>query len=160
VTVERMWSPMHLIIDARCQNQQVMTDKHLLSKWIIRLCHVIGMTPVGPVHTISFPFPGSDKPAISACQFLGESAIVAHPYPEFDYMYLDVFSCKEFDTEKAVEFIQRTLKVTESTIHLFQRGIDMETRAPVPLREVRLEIEEKLRILDAGYKAGLHQFGG
>ena len=128
-----MWYPMELIMDARCSNKHILTSEALLSEWIRSLCNLIGMTPVGPVYMESFPFPGSTEKAISACQFLGESGIIVHPYPEFDFIYINVFSCRDFDALKAVRFIKNTLKITESTTYLFQRGINMETRAPVKL---------------------------
>ena len=93
---------MHLIMDARCQNLSPLMNHTTLSKWMVELCEVMGMTPYGEPIIQDFPFPGgSDVP--SAYLFIKESAIVVHLYPEFDYIYLDVFSCKKFDASKAID---------------------------------------------------------
>jgi len=123
---------MHLIIDARCSNISLLMNHATLSKWMLELCEVIGMTPQGKPIIQDFPFPGgSDVP--SACLFIKESAIVVHPYPEFDYVFIDVFSCKKFDTDRAIKFIEDTLGVVKRTTYLFQRGIDMESKEPLRL---------------------------
>jgi S-adenosylmethionine/arginine decarboxylase-like enzyme len=46
---------------------------------------------------------------ISAVQFLEESAVVGHFLDEIEKVYLDIFSCKEFDTYEAIIFCQKKL---------------------------------------------------
>lgn len=127
---------MELIMDARCNNTQVLSDQRLLSLWMLRLCRVIKMTPVDEPVVKLFPPPASSKITgwgLSGVQFLAESSIVVHTYPEHSYIYLNLFSCKEFSAKAAIEFIVKTLGVTVKTSYLFKRGVDMETGTPLRL---------------------------
>jgi len=124
---------MHLILDIRCTNQELLINHESLSEWMLLLCHEIGMTPVGNPIIQDFLWPGGKVAVPSACLFLAESSITLHVYPEFNYLYLDIFSCKNFDTAKAIEFVNRTLSVTHRTTYAFKRGINMETREPLQL---------------------------
>ena len=127
---------MELVTDARCENMTVATDHRLLSQWMLQLCQVIGMTPVGEPELWDFPWPGGTVGAPTAFLPLKESGISVHVYPEFDYVYLNVFSCKAFDPKKAKRFIRRSLQVRTMRSRVFQRGIDMETGAPLELRQM------------------------
>lgn len=42
--------------------------------------------------------------ATSAIQFIQTSNVVAHPLPMLNAVYLNIFSCKPFDTEQAKRF--------------------------------------------------------
>ena len=132
--MERKWTPMELIGDLYCENMRVLTDHRLLSLWMLRLCQIIGMTPVGKPIIEDYPWPGGTEGAPSVCLFLQESSITVHVYPEFDYLFLNVFSCKAFDPTKAKDFIKRSLKVRNATYHVLQRGLDLETRQPLRLK--------------------------
>jgi S-adenosylmethionine/arginine decarboxylase-like enzyme len=41
---------------------------------------------------------------VSAVQFIETSTIVCHPIPMKKSLYLNIFSCKEFDTDDALKF--------------------------------------------------------
>ena len=51
---------------------------------------------------------------ISAVQFILTSSIVIHALEKMEAAYINIFSCKEFDTDKAAEF---TVKWFQSKAH-------------------------------------------
>jgi hypothetical protein len=76
----------------------------VLQDFFIRLCDLIGMKRHGePV----FWEDHSGIPhlhGLSAIQFLETSNVVCHPLPMLKAVYVNVFSCKAFDTDAAKRF--------------------------------------------------------
>ena len=126
---------MHLIIDFRCRNQNLMRNQAALRQWLLAMVDKIGMTAFGEPTIVDYPFPEREGTALSAVCFLGESSIVIHTYPEFGAVFLDVFSCKDFNAPIALDYIDACWeRVGPQQFFVLQRGIDMQTGEPVLLR--------------------------
>lgn len=57
----------------------------------------------------------------SAVQFILTSTIVIHTLDLLGAVYVNIFSCKEFDTEKAEMFTKEWFKAKECRSHLIER---------------------------------------
>ncbi len=67
--------------------------------------------------------PGSfDKGGISAFVLLAESHISIHTLPSDKYASIDIFSCKEFDFDKAQNFLMKTFEAKKAEKNLLMRG--------------------------------------
>ncbi len=79
-------------------------NKEKLGRFFVELCDLIKMKRHGdPV----FWEDTSDIPhlrGVSGFQFIETSNVVCHPLPMLGTVYLNIFSCKEFDTEVAAKF--------------------------------------------------------
>lgn len=125
---------MHLIMDFKCTNQRLMRDQDALQTWFYLAVEVIGMTIFGKPIIEDYPFPERDGTALSAVCFIGESGLYIHTYPEFNHVFLDIFSCTDFDIDKALTFVTNTFQIIgQPQIITLQRGIDMETGEPLIL---------------------------
>src|SRR6185437_17066451 len=60
---------------------------------------------------------------VSGLVVIAESHIAIHTFPELDYFTMDIFSCKNFDHEKAIEYIRSAFDVEEMDRMLVQRGL-------------------------------------
>lgn len=94
---------LELIIDMKgCDLSDLNKEK--LGKFFVELCDLIEMKRHGdPI----FWEDHSDIPHLrgtSGLQFIETSNVVCHPLPMLKAVYLNIFSCKKFDTEKALEF--------------------------------------------------------
>ena len=94
---------LELIIDLKgCDLSDLNKEK--LGKFFVELCDLIGMTRHGePI----FWEDHSDIPHLrgtSGIQFIETSNVVCHPLPMLNAVYLNIFSCKEFDTDAALKF--------------------------------------------------------
>lgn len=94
---------LELIIDMKgCDLSDLTREK--LGRFIIELCDRINMKRHGDTF---FWEDTSDIPhlrGISAFQFIETSNIVCHPLPLLNAIYLNIFTCKEFDTEDGLKF--------------------------------------------------------
>src|SRR3989344_256021 len=94
---------LELIIDMHgCGLSDLNREK--LGRFFVELCDLIEMKRHGdPV----FWEDTSDIPhlrGVSGFQFIETSNVVCHPLPILKAVYLNIFSCKEFDTDKALKF--------------------------------------------------------
>lgn len=123
---------MHLIVDGFANNVDIMTNKDLMVYELKRLVGIIGMTPVGEPYSIGFPWPDAEnEDAISAVCFLKESAVIVHCYPEAKFVFVDVFSCRDFNTGNAYGHIKQMFDMPAASPVLLNRGLD-ERGFPIP----------------------------
>lgn len=124
---------MHLIMDGPCRNIDVMRDRALMSDWLHDTALAADMTPHGEPFIDGFAWPESDDDeALSGVQFLKESSITIHCWPEMHYAFVDVFSCRDFDARGLVLYIRRTLGMSPDGLHVFDRGVNPTTGLIVP----------------------------
>src|SRR5688572_26192810 len=72
------------------------------------------------------PYVG-DKPedwGVSGFVLIAESHIAIHTFPDRGYVWVDVFSCKEFETEGATDIIVDAFGLTSITEHVLERGLE------------------------------------
>ena len=91
---------MHLIIDGYSSNQKILRDEDFLRKWLESYPAKIGMTRISPPYVIEYVGPVLEDWGISGFVFIAESHIGIHTFVERNYINIDIFSCKDFDTEK------------------------------------------------------------
>ncbi len=81
--------------------------KDMLTRFMVELCDLIKMTRHGdPI----FWEDESNIPHLhgtSAVQLIETSNIICHPLPLMKAVYLNVFSCKEFDPQVALDFCMK-----------------------------------------------------
>jgi S-adenosylmethionine decarboxylase len=65
----------------------------------------IGMTKITAPYV--FPYSGKvpEDKGITGIVIIAESHISVHTFQERDYVFIDVFSCRDFDTKSAAKYI-------------------------------------------------------
>jgi S-adenosylmethionine decarboxylase len=82
------------------------------------------MTPITQPYV--FPYSGlvpSDK-GITGIVIIAESHLSIHSFEEKGYSFIDIFSCKDFDTEKAIQITLEMFKPESYEINTVKRGLD------------------------------------
>ena len=93
---------MHLIIDGYSSDQGILRDEDFLRNWLENYPAKIGMTRISPPYVLRYVGPVLDDSGISGFVFIAESHIGIHTFVEQNYVNIDVFSCRGFDADKAV----------------------------------------------------------
>lgn len=75
----------------------ILHDHDELRAWVPKLCALMDMHPVGEMHIQ--PYGHWEGGAPSVVQFLEESALVIHTYPERAYIEFNLHSCKAIPGE-------------------------------------------------------------
>jgi len=113
---------MHLIIDGYSSNQKILRDEDFLQKWLESYPAKIGMTRISPPHVLRYTGPVLEDWGISGFVFIAESHIGIHTFVEQNYINIDIFSCKDFDTEKAIEDFQEGFQLVKLRTCLIDRA--------------------------------------
>jgi len=71
-------------------------------------------------------------PGISGYVMITTSHISIHTFPDEDYVFIDVFSCKGFDVEKAKEFLISAFEAQDADVNIVRRGLKFR-KSTVPV---------------------------
>ncbi len=121
--IRAMFGP-HLTLDLYGCDKDVIASEAAIFKILDEMPEIIGM------HKISMPqimpYDGGnnsfDKGGISAFVLIAESHITIHTFKEHEHAFVDIFSCKVFDIDKAVGYIYYNFKPQRVEKCLRMRG--------------------------------------
>ncbi|MEK6983139.1 MAG: adenosylmethionine decarboxylase [Nanoarchaeota archaeon] len=116
---------LHVTIDASGCNKRKLSSVTLVYDILNKLPGKIGMTKM----TLPYVVKWLDKfshgtEGISGFVMIAESHISIHTFPDQDYVFMDIFSCKEFETERAIQHLIGAFECRKFEKHILKRGID------------------------------------
>lgn len=112
---------MHLIIDGYSSSKELLQDEAFLRSWLENYPSKIGMTRISPPFVIRYVGPVLEDWGISGFVFIAESHIGIHTFVERNYLNIDVFSCKDFDAEKAIKDFREGFQLVKLRTCLIDR---------------------------------------
>lgn len=112
---------MHLIIDGYSENQGILRDEDFITKWLDSYPARIGMTRISAPYVVRYMGPELHDWGISGLVFIAESHIGIHTFVERSYVNIDVFSCKDFDAQRAVEDFRQGFQLVKLRSCLIDR---------------------------------------
>ena len=142
---------MHVTIDGYGGDPQKLADENLVSAFLDLCPSSIGMTKIAPPYVCRYVGEKPQDWGVSGFVLIAESHISAHTFPEHGYVWVDVFSCKEFDAEAAIEDIRERFQLREWQVHTLPRGLEFphDVTAAAPLAT-----SERYRVADSLQAAG------
>ncbi len=93
---------MHLLMDGFGGDIEKMKDEEFVYHFLDAFPSEIGMNKISEPHVTTYRGPKEEDWGISGFVLIAESHISVHTFPERAYVNIDVFSCKDFDNEKAL----------------------------------------------------------
>jgi S-adenosylmethionine decarboxylase len=108
-TTNQYWG-YHLILDCAACDVASIQSRDTVYNWIKRLVRAIDMEPIGEPHIEYTAAEFPDKAGFTAIQVIVTSSIVAHFIDSTGDVYIDVFSCKEFDHDTVIRTISDVFK--------------------------------------------------
>jgi deoxyhypusine synthase len=111
------------MIDGSKCNTQKLADRNLIEQVLNDYPRAIGMTKIGGPYMFEYQAPDPEYSGVSGLVVIAESHIAIHTFPELDYFTMDIFSCRNFDHELAIQYIKDALDVQEMDRILLQRGL-------------------------------------
>ncbi len=116
----RYWGTHLLINLAGCQ-PDVVGDGTAIARWALELCTLIGMEPYGDPMVTHFGV--GDRAGWTVVQLITTSNIIAHGNDSDRSAFIDVFSCRVFDTVKALTFTQDFFGAAAATSWVVERHV-------------------------------------
>jgi S-adenosylmethionine decarboxylase len=113
----------HLIIDGSKCDTVKLADRLVIERILTDYPRAIGMTRIGGPYMFEYQAPDPAYSGVSGLVVIAESHIAIHTFPNLDYFSMDIFSCKNFDHELAIDYIRESLGVQQMDRMLVQRGL-------------------------------------
>lgn len=135
--------PMHLIVDGSGADRDKLQDLEFLFDLLDHYPSQIGMTKIMPPYVFRYHGVNPHDWGLSGFVLIAESHISIHTFPERGYLNIDIFSCKEFDTLAAVDYMKRQFGIAQASSRVLERGLEYphEVRGATDLvRAERLEV--------------------
>lgn len=114
----------HLMIDGNGCDKQKLSDENLIRNFLLDLTKEINMTKIGGPYVLRYKDRWAATEGVTGVVIFAESHATIHTFPDSNYVFIDVFSCKEFDIKKAKRFIKKYLKIKKMKTRLTKRGTD------------------------------------
>lgn len=116
---------LHLTIDASSCNRKKLASVSLVYDILNRLPDKINMTKMTLPYVVKWRDKFSEgTEGISGFVMIAESHISIHTFPDQDYVFMDIFSCKEFDAELVVDYLTQAFEAAKYEKKILKRGID------------------------------------
>lgn len=98
-----MFGP-HLVLEAYGCPQEPLKDLNLLSQMLDAYPEQLDMTKIMPPYVFKYRGAVPDDWGVSGVVLIAESHISIHTFPDKGFVTLDIFSCRDFDIDKAIEY--------------------------------------------------------
>jgi len=97
----------HLIIDLKgCKNLERLSDKRFIENFLLELVEIAEMRAITNPNVLYYEHQEKEESGITGFIIISDSHISIHTYPFKKSLYLDLFSCKIFDSEKIISYIK------------------------------------------------------
>ncbi len=117
-----MFGP-HLTLDLSECNPQKLSDLSYIYNLLDELPDVISMHKITPPYTFVYrPQHNPLEWGISGFVIIAESHISIHTFPDRGHAFIDIFSCKQFDIHKAMNYVVSSLEAQRADKKLSGRG--------------------------------------
>ena len=120
---------MHLIIDGYGGDTDKMWDEDLVRGFLADFPSALEMTKLCEPQVVTYHAPKVEDSGVSGFVIIAESHISIHTFPNREYANLDVFSCKSFDTERALKDIKEFFSFGSVRFWRLDRGLEHIDRA-------------------------------
>lgn len=111
----------HLILDLRGCSITKLKDKENVKSWLKELVVAIDMKAYGEPIIEHFATHSFEAAGFSAVQLIETSNICAHFSENLGEVYIDIFSCKDFSPEIAVETTAKFFNPTVARYNFLSR---------------------------------------
>ncbi len=95
---------LEVILDLYECDPKVIRSKKKLGQYVTRLCRILRMEKYGKTQLPHFGYNEAHTAGYSMLQFIETSSITGHFSEMWNAAYLNIFSCRAFDAQKAVKF--------------------------------------------------------
>ena len=122
---------MHLVIDAYGGDREKMWDEEVVRSFLSEFPSALGMTKLCEPQVLTCIAPKDEDSGVTGFVVIAESHISIHTFPNRDFAYVDVFSCKSFDRDKAYGDIMEIFGFDSADTWDLERGLEFLDPQPV-----------------------------
>jgi len=116
----------HLMLDCYGCNKEKLSDMDMIFDTLDKFPEKIGMTKIMPPYVFKYRGVVPEDWGISGVVLIAESHITIHTFPDKDHAFIDIFSCKDFDTDYATNYMINLFESKEHEVSLSSRGVEFK----------------------------------
>ena len=118
--LKKIWG-FHALFDCATCDIERVKSKENVRDFLAEMVREIDMVPFGAPYIERFATHDIDKSGISFFQMIETSNISGHLCEANGDAYIDIFSCKEYDTQKARDIIEKYFGPEKVTLRFITR---------------------------------------
>jgi S-adenosylmethionine decarboxylase len=137
-----MFGP-HLVLEAYGCNKEKLGDLTLMAQMLDAYPEKLAMTKIMPPYVFRYSGAVPEDWGVSGVVLIAESHISIHTFPDKEFVTLDIFSCKDFDVDAAIEYFCSVFEPESYEKQLLLRGREFlrsEARAGQIVERERLKL--------------------
>jgi len=115
---------MHLTVDGYTAEVDNLKEPEFIRRFLRDFPASIGMTRISEPLVLTWDAPKREDWGVTGVVIIAESHISVHTFPERNLLYLDVFSCKPFDSEMALRRLTEYFRLFKAIPHRIERGLE------------------------------------
>jgi S-adenosylmethionine decarboxylase len=127
---------MHLIIEGRQGNPEMLESPHIVYDFLNRAVLVSQLNKITPPIVTEYCGENPDDWGISGIVMIAESHISIHTFPEYNEASIDIFTCREFDTENALDTIKEMFGFQEVEYIVINRGLEFREQRKMSIKDL------------------------
>ena len=115
---------MHLLVDGYGGDVKKMWDVEALRRFLDEYPPTLGMTKLCDPQVVAYKGPKVEDQGVSGFVIIAESHISVHTFPNRNYVNIDVFSCKSFDSDRVLQDVKDLFSLADVRTWLLDRGLE------------------------------------
>jgi S-adenosylmethionine decarboxylase len=115
---------MHILIDGHHGDFARLQDMQRVYDVLDSLPAEIGMTKIMPPYVFRYTGVKPEDWGVSGFVLIAESHISIHTFPEHGLINIDIFSCKEFSAQMALDYVQEHFGLRDVSYRALDRGLE------------------------------------
>jgi S-adenosylmethionine decarboxylase len=115
---------VHLTVDGFGGDRERLSSESLVRSLLDIYPAAINMTKISEPLVLRYVGEKAQDWGVTGFVIIAESHISVHTFPEHGYVWVDVFSCKDFETDGATDKIIEAFDLTHVTVNKLPRGLE------------------------------------
>ena len=128
----------HLILDGYGAAPDLLQDMKVIYDFLDHVPDEMQMTKIMPPYVFRYQGAVPEDWGISGFVLIAESHISIHTFPDKRYLSVDIFSCKPFDTDMAIEAVKSLFRVQKYETKILDRGQEFPNNVVDSAQVVRM----------------------
>ncbi|MGC8490493.1 MAG: adenosylmethionine decarboxylase [Syntrophobacteraceae bacterium] len=130
---------VHLILDGYGCDSESLQDINLIYNFLDNYPSQMDMTKIMPPYVFRYNGLVPEDWGVSGFVLIAESHISIHTFPDKQYLSIDMFSCKEFDTDVAIRTIKGYFDIKKHDAKVLDRGQEFPNTIRESAQVVRMD---------------------
>jgi S-adenosylmethionine decarboxylase len=114
----------HLMLDGYGCDYDRLVDLDGIYEFLNKCPDLIHMTKIMPPYTFKYSGKVPEDWGLSGFVLIAESHISIHTFPDKGYLSVDIFSCKSFDYQTAIDYAIKCFGIERHELNLLDRGLE------------------------------------